>query len=168
MGRTATLGNTRITPHIQCIKCGEVKPRDQFSAYRRGELSYRVTRCRTCDAGKKRARYASDAEFREKHKRYSREQKKRNPNAHREQDRLTPHLKRHYGLTVDQLYSLEERQDFGCAICGDDSVRLCVDHRHSDGKVRGLLCDSCNTGIGHFGESLALLSSAAKYLSTHT
>lgn len=58
-----------------------------------------------------------------------------------------------------------------CAICGykqpDHASRhdkLYVDHNHSNGKVRGLLCMNCNSALGHFKESLTILENAVNYL----
>lgn len=53
-----------------------------------------------------------------------------------------------------------------CAICGEPEGkdRLVVDHDHTTGKVRGLLCRTHNVGLGHFGDSTALLQAAINYL----
>jgi len=50
-----------------------------------------------------------------------------------------------------------------CVICGDQT-KLVVDHDHVTGKVRGLLCNHCNRGLGHFRDSPMLLEFAAQYL----
>jgi hypothetical protein len=51
-----------------------------------------------------------------------------------------------------------------CAICGETPERLVVDHCHASGMVRGLLCQSCNFGIGHLRDSVERLQSAIQYL----
>ena len=51
-----------------------------------------------------------------------------------------------------------------CAICGRKRRRLCVDHCHTRGHLRGLLCSGCNSGMGFFGDSPPLLLRAALYL----
>ncbi|NBU34381.1 hypothetical protein EBS40_07195 [bacterium] len=61
------------------------------------------------------------------------------------------HLERTYGITLEQYDELLESQGGVCAICREMCVsgrRLCVDHDHDTGKVRGLLCGRCNFGIG--------------------
>jgi len=45
--------------------------------------------------------------------------------------------------------------------------RLCVDHNHQTGEVRGLLCQKCNTGIGNMKDSIKILSQAILYLKKH-
>jgi len=69
-------------------------------------------------------------------------------------------IKRLYGLSKDQYDGLIGR---GCGICGEH-WKLCVDHNHSTGKVRGVLCNSCNLGIANLKESTKLLASATRYL----
>ncbi|MDG4820339.1 endonuclease domain-containing protein [Asanoa sp. WMMD1127] len=70
-----------------------------------------------------------------------------------------------YGLTVDAVLDLLGEQQGCCAICNrrfDDDYH--VDHDHDDGRVRGLLCTRCNTGLGLLGDSADRLLAAAAYL----
>lgn len=56
-----------------------------------------------------------------------------------------------YGLTLDEYASLEEDQDWACAICkrgADEGVRLNLDHNHTTKKARAFLCHRCNIAIG--------------------
>lgn len=64
----------------------------------------------------------------------------------------------------DRLLALQGPQ---CAICNvvpQDPRRLVVDHDHATGAVRGLLCQLCNTGIGHLRDDVTIMRSAIKYL----
>jgi len=61
-----------------------------------------------------------------------------------------------------QLQSLKDTTK-ECVICGTEE-KLVVDHDHATGKVRGMLCNHCNRGLGHFKDSPMLLEFAAQYL----
>jgi Autographiviridae endonuclease VII len=73
--------------------------------------------------------------------------------------------KKKYGLTRDEYEKLLTEQGGLCIICGDEvGEALRVDHDHTTGKVRGLLCSSCNTGLGYFYDNPESLRKAAWYL----
>jgi hypothetical protein len=75
-----------------------------------------------------------------------------------------------HGLTLEQYENILKSQNGVCAICkSSDSKtkgigRFCVDHDHLTGEIRGLLCASCNRGIGLLGDKVELLKNAIKYL----
>jgi hypothetical protein len=80
-------------------------------------------------------------------------------------------LKARYGITPEQYSAMLESQGGVCAICvgahvggRSDALRFTVDHCHSTGAVRGLLCMKCNTGIGMLGDDPARLRAALAYL----
>lgn len=86
---------------------------------------------------------------------------------------LRSHLKRSYGLTLEEFDVMLTTQGGRCALCDGLFTELAprrnrqtihVDHDHATGKVRGLLCVNCNLGIGYFGESVAKLQRAIRYL----
>jgi len=56
------------------------------------------------------------------------------------------------------------KQKGKCAICKKPMKRICLDHSHKSYKIRGLLCNACNSGLGYFQDSPKLLMSAARYL----
>lgn len=76
-----------------------------------------------------------------------------------------------YGITVDTFVKLADSQNNCCAVCntpvGDIFEDLCIDHNHSTGKVRGLLCLKCNSALGMLKDSAEYASSAAAYLESH-
>jgi hypothetical protein len=81
-------------------------------------------------------------------------------------------LKNRYGITEEQYDEMYEKQNGKCAICFKPAElkskkRLNVDHDHSTGKVRGLLCSSCNRGLGLFEDSKDVLISAQHYLTNN-
>lgn len=82
------------------------------------------------------------------------------------------HLKTRYNLTKEDYTNLLINQNHKCAICGVDeqelpNKKLYVDHNHETGKVRELLCHSCNVGLGLMKESIQTLSKAIAYLDKH-
>lgn len=67
-----------------------------------------------------------------------------------------------YGMEQNQYDYLFEEQGGLCAICRDRTAEH-VDHDHESGAIRGLLCRTCNTGLGMFGDDAAMISRAAEY-----
>ncbi len=84
-----------------------------------------------------------------------------------EQRRKMKYLER-YNLSIEQYEDMLKLQNGVCAIClgkpTGKKTRLCVDHCHDTGKVRGLLCNECNVGLGRFRDKVDLLASAIEYL----
>lgn len=77
-------------------------------------------------------------------------------------------LKNKYGITPEEYNKLFEEQEGKCKTCGihqtELKYRLCVDHNHKTGEVRGLLCSHCNLCIGHSKENIETLSKIILYL----
>lgn len=74
-------------------------------------------------------------------------------------------LKKLYGITENEYQELYRLQAGACKICSVMvNNRLHIDHDHETGKVRGLLCGSCNRGIGMFKDNATLLRKAANYI----
>lgn len=96
----------------------------------------------------------------DKARKYSREAQRRH------------HLRSKYGLSVEEYDALLHQQGGVCAICGRPETkhnqhgpcRLAVDHDHETGRVRGLLCSECNTGLGKFKDDETLIRRALDYL----
>jgi hypothetical protein len=84
------------------------------------------------------------------------------------------HYWKKYRIRVPDYDRLLDLQHGRCAICGTNkkttsknAAPFCVDHCHSTGKVRGLLCVNCNAGIGSLKEDPAKFQSALNYLNLH-
>lgn len=76
---------------------------------------------------------------------------------------------RRYGITKEQYDELNIKQGGLCAICGTDKPgrnhsTLYIDHNHSTGKVRGLLCCDCNLLLGQAKENIDTLKASIQYL----
>lgn len=122
-----------------CPACGERKPLEQFAANtttRRGVGSY----CLPC------------------HNRIAREERVRNHGS-----TGGYHLKRRYGVTEAQVEEMVREQGGVCAICLERPAEH-VDHDHDTGEVRGVLCFTCNVGLGNFRDRPDLLDRAVHYL----
>jgi hypothetical protein len=84
-------------------------------------------------------------------------------------------LLRAYGITIEQYEAMSREQNNLCAICGKPEKavdrngnlrRLCVDHNHTTGKVRQLLCSYCNVRLSHL-EDIEFITKARMYLEKH-
>jgi len=134
---------------IVCSECGEEKPHAGKGL---------------CDACYKRQRYQNNPEVRKRAQAYQRQYHRTHP----ERRRVGYHLQRRYGITQAEYDTMLKAQGGVCAICGKPprkGRRLCVDHAHDNGRVRGLLCDRCNRAIGALSDDQSLLQRVLKYLS---
>lgn len=131
----------------KCNKCEAEKELSEFYWYsKQGCYS---PYCKPCSAQK------------------SREWRQTNRHAYKKQQQNQ--RRRQYGITSDMFEIFSQMQGGRCAICGivpsggvNDTLR--VDHDHGTGEVRGLLCFSCNVGLGKFKDSVESLHKAAAYL----
>ena len=76
------------------------------------------------------------------------------------------HLKKTYGITIEEYDQLLSAQNGVCAICGGGTSKrhFAVDHNHRTGQVRGLLCARCNGGLARFMDRIENLIAAANYM----
>lgn len=104
----------------------------------------------------------------EKHRAYMKEWIAKHPQAHKQY-----HLKKLYGLSLEDYWKMHEFQGGVCRICKNpETVKnkagkvydLAVDHDKFTNKIRGLLCSRCNQGIGYFLHEILKLESAISYL----
>lgn len=133
--------------HKICSECKTEKPYSEFYPYS-GPKNLKggvMTRCKLCD-NKRSAEWSRKNS--EKVKARSRE----------------TYLKRSYNITKDEFSLMESSRDYKCDICKTKSKSLHIDHDHATGKVRGLLCLLCNTGLGKFKDNRELLLEAVRYL----
>jgi len=123
----------------RCPDCGEIKPLDEFPRNKRSRDG-RAVYCKPC------------------HNARGRETRERLYGGSRHY-----HLKRRYGIGADDVDAMIAAQGGRCLICGRDNPEH-VDHDHATGKVRGILCFTCNSGLGNFSDDVDRLRSAASYL----
>lgn len=115
-------------------------------------------------------RHAANPSRKEYHRNWMREYRKNNPGALK--SARTRHLRKKYGLTVEQYSDMFAAQGFACAVCGSDNSRNTsgnwhTDHSHVTGKVRGILCHKCNAGLGMADDDPSRLDLMAQYLRHH-
>lgn len=75
-------------------------------------------------------------------------------------------IQRRYGITQDEYDAMHNRQGGVCVICGATG-RLVIDHDHTSGDVRGLLCDGCNVTLGRLNDDKRVVASMLAYLENH-
>jgi hypothetical protein len=156
-----------------CNGCKVAKGADNFYRYSKGKLYHR---CIPCIAEYNRAQTVKHAEKRRSYDRARGngwDRSGREKWTISEQSKYDSYLRRTYGITLAQYDMILTNQGGVCAICKKScnrtsTVRLCVDHDHSNGIVRGLLCFQCNVGLGKFGDSAENLKSAIDYLERNT
>ncbi len=147
----------RTETHKQCAGCKEVKLRTEYTknrARKDGLQDY----CKPCSVASVRAYHKRHPE---KHAAYNREWDRRNP-----EKKKDTQLKTRLGLDSGAYNAMLAAQDGKCAIClvPAGHRRLAVDHCHDTGRVRGLLCDSCNNGLGRFKHDPERIRVAIEYL----
>jgi hypothetical protein len=130
-----------------CPKCNKTKPLDDFNKDVHAAFGIAIY-CKKCNRKKGRKRYQT-------HK-----------NEHKNNQ-----LKNDFGISLNEYNEMLKQQNDKCAICGKSSEEnkpmLAVDHDHKTNKVRGLLCSSCNNGLGRFFDNTEYLTNAIKYLQFH-
>lgn len=162
----------------QCSKCGEWKPLEAF--YRMvGMRDGHRNECKACNLSAKAARYRANPEptiarvkkwqqeNRERHLETQRRIKAKPENKRRARNR---YLVKTYGITVEEYDALLHAQDGVCAICRRpprDDISLHLDHDHTTGERRGLLCFKCNNALGDFDDDAERLLRAYVYLTPH-
>lgn len=161
-----------------CKKCGVTKPLTEF--YRMaGMRDGHRNECKACNLAAQAAkRHADPRPNRERALRWNRDNPERVAakaaayrvsGKKRISDRRS-HLKRRFGLTLDQYDEMLQSQGGGCALCNRlprPGKALHVDHDHETGRVRGLLCFTCNNALGDFEDDPARLGAAISYLARY-
>jgi hypothetical protein len=130
-----------------CPNCKKIKLREEFHNAK-GKLDGKQAYCKPCQH---KVRTKNIKEYRRKNR--------------------EAHLRDRHGISEEEYLEILKFQNGKCAICGKTEGRgvwstknLFIDHCHKTRRIRGLLCDSCNRGIGLLQENPDLLRAAADYL----
>lgn len=139
-----------------CRTCGDLLT--EQNTYKNYNKSYDYE-CKTCkNKRNKKNRKLRGKDWLEYRKEYSKRRVKEN---------RCYNLRNNYGITLQEWEELFISQGSKCGICGTKempSMGWHTDHCHKTSKVRGILCHSCNTGLGKFQDSTELLKKAVMYL----
>lgn len=138
----------------ECLCCHKIKPWSDFRKSSQGFKGYTAI-CKCC--------------ARRKNKMY------RDSLPYKPSKQKDAYLKTQYGITWNEYLSLHKKQKSKCAICGKHLQRMArskaskhktaaVDHCHTTGRVRGLLCGNCNRGLGLLHHNTKLFKKAVRYL----
>lgn len=161
---------TRDRRQPSCKGCHSVR---QKIRYQKNKSSVREYTRNYRDTNREQVRSNARRYYADNHKVLKAKKKQKyneNPEKFRARTRAIK-LKFEYGLTIEQFNAMIIAQDNKCAICGGHSTthkNLTIDHCHTTGKVRDLLCQNCNSGLGHFKDDPDKLIAAAKYLWRHS
>ena len=138
---------TQTTGTKTCTKCGITKDINDF--YKRGGKTSPNTRhnhCKECTKNRVAKTYWND------------------PSVYQNN-----HLKRNYGITLNEYNQMLTEQNNQCAVChttdpGGKHGKFVIDHCHSTNKIRGVLCNNCNTALGLVGDNVDTLHKMINYL----
>ena len=135
----------------KCIKCKKTKSVREFykrwyNTNSRGRVQIWQSECKSCCIISAKKRYRYD-----------------------EKGTRAKNLKQNFGISLEEYKQMLQNQNGVCDICGLVEIaktkeHLSVDHNHKTGKVRGLLCNRCNVGLGAFGDDVDVMASAISYL----
>ena len=137
-----------------CNKCLEHKPWESFAINKKG-VNDRKSVCKECS---------------NKAQRLLNKKRRIDDPLDLSKTRRAKHLKINYGMSLEDYENLLVKQDYKCAICGrednglSNQKQLYIDHCHTKGHVRGLLCYYCNTILGLSFDDTDILRKAIKYL----
>lgn len=158
--------------HKYCNGCDKIKPIEEYGVDNSEKDGHRF-QCKICRNAKQREYARNNKELiklRNASKSDSRKAYYKSPIGIASSRRA--HLKRQFGLSLEDYNKMSEEQYHKCFICSLKEMNnknkvLCVDHNHDTQEIRGLLCGMCNTGLGCFRDNIDLLNNAIKYLKNY-
>lgn len=157
-----------------CGECSEVKPLLEFHSNNRTRHGV-ATKCKECKNEHNRAlvkrhkeEMGEDAWLAKKREQLKKWRVNTRPKRleHFQRYEREKNLKSNYGISIDDFDRLLASQDGRCAICETPNPQRFwhIDHDHSTGEIRGILCNLCNVGLGAFKDNRHSLKMAEIYL----
>lgn len=169
-----------MVPLKKCTKCEVEQPLTNYHAHPKHKYH---PRCKPCRAEDQRAYYVANPDKFTVYKARARnetveereariQRRKAEAPAKRKLAKWRIHIRNTLGVTPEMYDVMYEAQGGKCAICGTTDpggkrARFSIDHCHTSGAIRGLLCVSCNSGLGYFKDDMGRLNAAITYLGNH-
>lgn len=153
-----------------CVECIEKKNKaykvnliendpDRFAAMEKQRSKRQYDKHGAAKNAALRERRATDPDFAKQEREYQSQWRRDNPEKYAQQKRQVVYSR--HNLTESDFLQMLREQQHGCAICRTVFIKTPrIDHDHITGKVRGLLCDPCNQGIGFLKDDRAILQAA--------
>jgi hypothetical protein len=151
----------------KCKECNTVKNENDFGSYTSKGNKYKRKVCKECRNTK--ARNSRDDRTRWLDRELYKKKKQQNPSKLAEYYR-DQSLRQKYGITLEEYWKMCDLQNNQCVICYENPFYsahhkdLVVDHNHKTGEVRGLICQGCNSALGHAKDSVSVLNNMVTYL----
>lgn len=144
-----------------CNQCKEPKKFQEFYKQKNGKFGL-SGKCKSCCSENGKRSYKNDPErFKKTTQRYF----ENNPGA-----RQRTRIKYHYNLTMEEYQKLIEEHENKCAVCdkprSELKKELDIDHCHTTGKIRGLLCPNCNKALGLLNDDPSVIERLLNYIKT--
>jgi hypothetical protein len=153
----------------KCGKCNTIKPLDAFGKDR-NRKSGLTSACKECRNPQSKSWRDKNPERVKETNRSSKLKRKEYYSApDRKMKYRNSYLKKSFGITHEQYQEILVKQGGVCAICkkyrlAPNRLFMPIDHCHTTGKIRGILCNGCNQALGIFEDSRDLLENAIQYL----
>lgn len=142
-----------------CTGCGLVKEITQFYIKKSSRKGY-ASQCKTCQE-----KYWETDDYKQKHSERAKQWYK-TPRGKRVW--LNSYYRRHFGITIEEYERLLSEQNSRCGICETEKCAtgksFAVDHDHTTGRVRGLLCKKCNLALGFLEDDTSRMQRAINYM----
>ena len=147
---------------IQCTKCKQFKLATEFAKDSKKQNGL-TSHCKLCRNLKRKERYYTNLAYE-----LTRVQRYRNNNPEKVKlSNRNTKLKRAYGITQNDYLEMFNKQNKRCACCNRETDKLVVDHNHTTGVIRELLCSPCNTALGLLNEDVTVMQNMSNYVRKH-
>lgn len=161
-----------------CVRCKESKSLDKFYVYGKNISQL----CRECNSKSTKSRYNPKKVILADGSKKCSKCKQIKSKEHFSSGmickscKVNSYLLHKYGISLSEFESILQDQNGKCAICSkkfevkqgyNHQSGICVDHDHKTNKVRGLLCHSCNTGLGKLQDDIQILQKSIIYLNKY-